>query len=185
LQELLSQFVSGRIELTLEDERVLASCWHDLKGGGEGGMEGYKLKNRMESVVWNPPFLEFDIERHGATVNGSIYAGVQHWSVNVAAGEASLVGEKRRAVHAKNKSLKTGPLADEISKAIVAHATDRRLKWEGDHKVRILIVSIIPTTNQQTTSGRRKRFWKALEEEVKPHGWIRVSPRSSFLKKQV
>jgi len=36
-------------------------------------MEGHKLKNRMESVMWNPPLLEFDIERHGATVNGAVW----------------------------------------------------------------------------------------------------------------
>ena len=64
---------SGRIHWTPEVEEVLASCWHNLNGGEEGGMEGHKLKNRMESVMWNPPLLEFDIERHGATVNGAVW----------------------------------------------------------------------------------------------------------------
>src|ERR1035441_6328735 len=110
LQTLMGQTTPGRIHWTPEVEEVLASCWHNLNGGEEGGMEGYKLKNRMESVLWNPPILEFDIERHGATVNGSVYAGVQHWTVNVDTDEAHLGGERRRQVHAKDARLKMEPL---------------------------------------------------------------------------
>jgi hypothetical protein len=185
LRALMNQQPQGSIDFTTEVEHVLASCWAKLDGGADGGMEGYKLKNRMESVEWNPPVLEFNLERHGATVNGSVFAGVQHWSVNVTTGEASLIGEKRRQVGTQDSPLKVGPLVDEIISAIDARANDARLKWAGDQKVRILIDSVIPATVAQTTSGRRKRFWNALEEKLKPHGWTRVSARSSFLQKQL
>jgi hypothetical protein len=183
LQTLLVQLLPGRIDSTSEIEDVLASCWEDLAGDAAGGMEGYKLKGRMESAVWTPPLLEFTIERHGALAFGSVYAGVQYWFVNIETGVASLEGERRRQVGRKDTQLKVKPLVAEISAAILAHANDPRLKWTGENKVRIDIVSVIPTTNEQTTSGRRKRFWNALEEKVKPHGWARGSSRSSVLQK--
>jgi hypothetical protein len=184
LRMLMDHHPQGVIHPTQEVEHVLASCWDKLNGSGDGGMKGYKLKNRMESAVWNPPVLKFNIERHGSTVNGSVFAGVQHWSVNVATGEASLEGESRRQLGRKDSPLKLEPLVDEVKTAIVEHMKDARLKWDGDLKVRILIESVIPATNQQTTSARRKRFWNALEEKIKPHGWIRLSAGSSFLQKQ-
>src|SRR5258705_4980446 len=101
LRPLMNQQSQGSIDCTTEIEYVLASCWDKLNGSGDGGMKGYKLKNRMESAVWNPPVLKFNIERHGSTVNGSVFAGVQHWSVNVATGEASLEGESRRQLGRK------------------------------------------------------------------------------------
>jgi hypothetical protein len=184
LRSLMNQYPQGSINYTPEVEHVLASCWDLLDGSADGGMQGNKLKGRMESAVWNPPILEFDLERHGATVNGSIFAGVQHWAINVETGEASLEGERQRQVGTKDKRLKLDPLVDEINAAILEHSRDPRLKWNGDQKVRILIESVIPATNPQTTSARRKRFWNALEERVKPSGWIRLSNRSSFFTKQ-
>ena len=183
LRTLMGQQPEGSIHYTPEVEHVLAACWHRLKGSADGGMEGHKLRNRMERAVWNSPLLSFNIERHGATVNGSAYAEVQHWSVNVETGEASLEGSSRRQVETKDKPLKVNPLADEISTAIVEHIQDPRLRWDGNQKVKILIESVIPATNQQTTLARRKRFWNALEEKVKPQGWIRLSARSPFLQK--
>jgi hypothetical protein len=183
LRSLMNQYPQGSINYTPEVEHVLASCWDMLDGSADGGMQGNKLKGRMENAVWNPPILEFDRERHGATVNGSIYAGVQHWAVNLETAEASFESEKRRQVGTKDQPMKVGPLVDEMCSAIVGQARDPRLKWNGKQKVRILIEPVIPATNQQTTSARRKRFWNALEEKIKPHGWIRLSPRSSFFQK--
>ncbi|HTF67792.1 MAG TPA: hypothetical protein VK638_34450 [Edaphobacter sp.] len=73
LRTLLNQYPQGSIHDSLEVEHALASCLDKLNGSADGGMDGYKLKNRMEGTVWNPPVLEFDLERHGATVNGSAW----------------------------------------------------------------------------------------------------------------
>ena len=70
-------------------ERLLAAAWNALTGS-EGGMEGYKLLDRMEAVVWNPPLLSFLVERHGGTVQGSTRAELQHWHVDVGRKTASL-----------------------------------------------------------------------------------------------
>jgi hypothetical protein len=63
-------------------ETLLVSGWDELDGSADGGMESHKLKGRMESATWNPPILCFQIERHGGTVNGSVYAELQRWEIN-------------------------------------------------------------------------------------------------------
>jgi hypothetical protein len=64
----------GPISNTGELERLLAACWDELTGD-DGGMEAYKLLNRMEDVAWNPPLLTFVIERHGGTARGQNSGG--------------------------------------------------------------------------------------------------------------
>lgn len=182
LRTYLNQIPVGPIADTSAVEDHLAASWHDLKQD-DGGMEGYKLRGRMESVAWNAPFLQFEIERHGGTVNGSVYAEVQQWTVNIETAEASVERGRRRQVEAKAKPLKVEPIADELMHIIAECQNDPRLKWDGDSRVRIMIAEVIPATNQQTTSGRRKRFWKALEQKSQSHGWKRVSSRSQFLQR--
>jgi hypothetical protein len=45
-------------------------------------MAGYKL-SRMKDATWNPPILEFTIERHGGTALGSTRASLQRWEINM------------------------------------------------------------------------------------------------------
>jgi hypothetical protein len=98
-------------------------------------------------------------------------------------GTASLEKNKRRLLGTKAKPLDVEPLADALTKSIVDHASDPHLRWDSNGKVKVLIGEIIPATNKQTTSARRKRFWKALEERIHAHGWKRLSPSSQFLQK--
>ena len=51
-------------------------------------------------------------------------------------------------------------------------AEDYRLKWDGD-QVRILTGKAIPGEGiaKATTSGRRKRFKTAMEQEMSSIGW--------------
>jgi hypothetical protein len=71
LREALNQHAPEAID-KLEIEVLLASCWHQLSVSDDGGMEGHKLRRRTEKLAWNQPYLTFRIERHGATVNGSV-----------------------------------------------------------------------------------------------------------------
>lgn len=153
-------------------EELLSQCWHELKGD-DGGMEGYKLIGRMEDVAWNPPILTFRIERHGGTVQGSVYAEMQAWTVDAEKGTAScneFAG--RRLVGERDKPFKAGPVAKEIARLVTRGKKDPRLKWKTESKVRILVSEVVPATNQQTTTGRRRRFWRALQQELSPHGWV-------------
>ena len=159
-----------------EIERLLRDCWHELEiTTDDGKLEPYKLLNRTENLAWNAPFLTFDIERHGATVLGSVYAEVHKWAINVEKGHAGLENQRRRQVHPKDARLNVKPLAQEIAALIVNRKTDGRRRWKKGGIVYLNIGKIIPATNQQTTSGRRKRFRTELCHILQQDGWVMTS----------
>jgi len=67
------------------------------------------------------------------------------------------------------------PIADELSKLIISGSRDERLQWSSDGRVRILTGKILPASVKQTLEGRRRRFLRAMEERLGPHGWSRRS----------
>jgi len=71
-----------------------------------------------------------------------------------------------------DKPLKIMALAHELAEAVTRGRPDDRLKWKTENCARILIGVVIPGTNQQTTSARRKRFWTALKEQLSQDGWV-------------
>jgi hypothetical protein len=155
-------------------EDLLAQIWHELDGGADGGMEGYKLKGRMEQIIWDPPVLMFQIERHGGTIYGSVYAELQQWAVDCEKGVASYdeINSKRRLVGKKSAPLKVEPIAKEIAEAIKNRLTDPRLKWLSPNETKILISEVISASGpKQTIEGRRKRFYSALKHELGGSGW--------------
>jgi hypothetical protein len=183
LQSYLAPCSNGELPFgkTRDIERLLFECWHEFVIESEdAGMEAYKLLNRTEDMTWASPMLTFSIERHGATVGGSVYAHIYQWAIDVERGTASMDRfPTRRQVGDLDKPLKVKPLAQEIADLILNGKEDSRLAWKNETKVRLLITKIIPTTNEQTTSGRRKRFRSALAEALQPHGW-RMSTINTF-----
>ena len=159
---------------------LLASCWDELDGGSEQGMEGLKLYYRVEDLCWQPPLLSFRIERHGATVQGSVYAEMQGWSVNVEEGSAVCGLSGQRVVGKKQPPMKVEPLAKEIVELISAGKDDLRIKWYGQSRVRIFVAAVIPQDSapKQTVIGGRKRLAKALEESLASRGWNKISGTS-------
>jgi hypothetical protein len=155
-------------------ETLLVDAWDELEGSADGGMESYKLNGRMESLTWNPPTLSFQIERHGGTVNGSVYAEMQQWEIDCDRGIANYDRFKshRRQVASKIPPLKVDPIAQEIANIIKSGIANDRLKWLSQTEAKVLISEIIPNNCcQQTLSGRRKRFYVALQREVAAAGW--------------
>lgn len=157
-----------------EAERLLFKCWCELEIlSDDAKLEPYKLLHRTEGLTWNPPLLSFDIERHAATVGGSIYAHVYSWTVNVESGTATMEeNPTRRQVRSKDKALKVAPIADEIVRLVVNRERDERLKWSKDSsQVTLLFNKIIKATNWRTRAGRKERFWKVFEKEIQGRGW--------------
>ena len=107
-----------------------------------------------------PPILSFAIERHGGTVLGSVYADLQHWSVNLDTKEAILqAGKSKRLLGQKAKPLNVEPLADALVKDLLER-TSEHLRWDTPSRVRVLVNEIIPATNKQTAAkgiGRSER----------------------------
>jgi hypothetical protein len=159
-----------------EDEkkvkRFLFDYWGDLKGSGDTSMSVMKL-HRIENLAYKSPNkIEFDIERHGGTVMGSVYAEVYHWTIDLDHGLAHWDFPKKRVVGIKAKPLKVGPIAEKVVQEILEHNEDsENLEWKSDQKVRVLISEIIPETNKQTTAARRKRFRNCVEELLLPNGY--------------
>jgi hypothetical protein len=174
---------SGKIaaEQIGQIERLLANCWHHLRGSGEGGMEASKLLGRTEEMEWTPPMLSFAIERHGATVNGSTRAEVQHWRVDLGSGTAALAYTGRRQLKPMDTRLDVRSVAAEIAACISAGSQeDHRLRWRGADYVRVMTGDVISVTNKQTTARRRRRFALELERLLTADGWRR-RPRGSQL----
>ena len=172
----LNSLPRGPVEDTLRVTRLLSNCWNEL-AGSEGGMTSHKI-HRIEKVQWNPPLLEFEIERHGGTVHGSTRAEIQEWIVSVETRRATLErGSRYRQLEPQDARLNVKPIAEGVATLIVNFQDDQALKWSGDRKtVTIQIGKLIPENIQQTTTDRRKRFRAALEPLLLRKGWS-VVPR--------
>jgi len=164
-------------EITGENEKQVAQllhkCWDELDGSGDTSMDIFKL-HRNENLTFIPPAtIEFEIERHGATTFGSVYAHVYKWTINLREGTASCDQHpKRRLVGERSRPLNVEPLAKEIAQQIIdIDKNAKKLEWKSDEKVKVLIGEVIPETNKQTTSARRKRFRNKLKELLDAHGW--------------
>jgi len=159
-----------------ELESLLSNCWGEL-AGEQGGMSAYKLIRRTEQMEWNSPLLTFEMERHGGTVLGSVYAEIQAWTVDINRGSAEVSQfNPKRLVGKRQPPLNVNPIATEIVSAILAEKMDDRLKWYGPTKVRVLIASVIPSHSaaKETVAGRRKRLGAAIGKLLDQHGWRKV-----------
>ena len=183
----LTSFLSSRPPGSLANEEqletLLISAWDELPGSADGGIESYKLKGRMENVAWNPPILSFQIERHGGTVNGSVYAEMQQWDVDCEKGVANYdkFNSRRRQLAAKRRPLNVAPIAKEIADIIRRGVADDRVKWLSLSEAKVLISEVIPSGDaQQTISGRRKRFYTVLQHELAETGWTKRTNSPGF-----
>jgi hypothetical protein len=168
-------------------EQLLMPAWDDLAGSGDGGMQSYKLKNRVEKPTWNPPVLSFQIERHGATVNSSIYAELQLWEIDCEKATASYdqYSSRRRQLYPKAPALKLWPVAHEIAESIRKGAADKRLKWLSPTAAKLLISEILPDSAAETRAGRRKRLYAILLQELAVEGWEKRPGAPIFERKPI
>jgi hypothetical protein len=156
-------------------ERLLAAAW-DVLAGDDGGMQGYKVLNRMEAVAWNSPVLSFRIERHGGTMMGSTRADVQHWHVDVEKQTVTLgkVGWRQQRPMAGRSNIKR--LVMEILDAIRTGRQDERLTWCGEDEVSVKTPEIYPVKSafKRTLEGRRKRLREGIASALLKEGWSRL-----------
>jgi hypothetical protein len=67
-------------------------------------------------------------------------------------------------------------LIDEIANAFLQRQADRRLRWYGGGRVRVLIGKVLPDGSAvaQTLDGRRMPFRQALPQRLATEGWAEV-----------
>ena len=176
LRELLAQVEPGPIAALPGLDRLIAACW-DLFGGSEdGGMEDWKLINRMEQVIWEPPILTFVIERHGSIVCGSTRDELQHWSVDLdeMTAEITKIGYRQEYPMAARVSVKS--MAAEIAERILNSDDDDRLQRLDDGTVKVLASSIFPTNSgfKRTVEGRRRSLCGYIGDVLADHGWEKL-----------
>jgi len=182
LQEFFCRLEPGQIrgENSSKIERLLFENWHSFEDHEWGKLEGYKILHRMETPDWNPPNFSFVIERHGATVGGSIWAHLQKYILDIPNLKVIDVQEiGKRQVGKRNPSWKAKDVeatANEIAELISKGVDDPRLKWTkaGKGKVRPVMDQIIPdyaSLPRWTADIRRKRFNDALTTKLDALGW--------------
>ena len=188
LREYLEPLPAGEISETGILEDLLAVCWGKLDGGYEEGMNGGKLRGRMEDVHWDPPDLSFTIERHPQPVPLSTRAPLQRWSVDVEHATAGCDPRlSYRQVIRRASPVDTHRITEEIADIIIAGAEDSRLKWlEPGRKVRVNLSAAIPAggSPKQTVEGRRRRLRERLIEAMAERGWARVGDRGAVFERK-
>ena len=177
LEAFLAKLSTGPIGDTSKLESLLMDCWDDFSGSGEGGMKTYKLSGRIEQPTWDSPLLSFKIERHGGTVQGSSRAEMQRWTVDTVL-KTSRVAEAgyRQLTPRQSSWTKADAMeaAKEVSELIEHNSEDELVTWLKNGGVKVMISEIVPdNAASQTVIGRRKRFWKCLDELLGP-SWSRT-----------
>lgn len=176
LLDYLKSLPAGPVSDTKRLEKLLSVCWEEFDGNNAENMAGYKLHDRMEEVEWEPPFLRFTIERHGATVMGSSRAELMDWNINVHEKTAVCAKGRYKQIKERKAPVYVKPIAAKVAQLIIKQKPDKRLKWNNDGTVRVLIGEIFPAGSAiaQTLQGRRKRFKLALEKHLNDAGWEKV-----------
>jgi hypothetical protein len=172
---------SGPVANERELVRLLAAAWEDLDGSYEQSTTADKL-GRIEAPTWDPPVLRFDLERHGATVNGSTRAAVHEWQVDTEARTATIVLERPRQLSQTAARVDVEAIAADLVDKIVDRADDPRLVWNRDRSdVRVKLGDSLPAgAFKQTMAGRTKRLRLALVAELTTRGWYPTAVRNHF-----
>ena len=177
LKKTLAAISHGEIVDLSGIDRLLAEHWHNLNGSSDGGMEGYKLLDRMEDAQWNPPILRFIVERHGGTVCGSTRAELQHWEVNLDSETAEITKTGYRQLEPMAPRISVKGLAEKIAQAILNGDDDKRFfidSHNGDLVVNASAIFRAGSGFKRTVEGRRMRLCKYIEEILTDNGWQKV-----------
>ena len=177
LQELLAALPPGPIPEDIKLDKALAAGWDGFRGSDDGGMKDDKLLGRMENVQWQSPILNFTIERHGGTVNGSTRAELQHWELNLDNQTASIVKEGHRQLQTMAPRVSVKAIAEEIASLILSGSDDERILRldDGSVKVRVSKVFAEGSGFKRTVEGRRKRLVECVRDQLVERGWIAVA----------
>jgi hypothetical protein len=176
LRARLAALTSGLVPSpdSIDVARHLMACWHCLECGSDGGIKAEELAGRIEGLAWTPPLISFQIELHGATVQGSTRSMVQSWQVDVDRGTASISGSAQRQLYQMEQRLDIRWVAAELAAAICQRRPDSRISWR-DGAATVITASTVVTANRQTTAARRKRLTKELQRLMAERGWRRKS----------
>jgi len=160
---------------------LLANAWDDLDKSIDDKTTSEKIKHRAEKLQWNPPVLQFMIERHGAVARGSIRAELLLWEVNVETGKAEMNPHSGRykEIGVRQPRYKPEKDAESILSKILNKNKDEWLTWKNNDTVRINIGKIIPYSGpKDTVTRRRRRLGEEIQKRLESNGWELVEGTS-------
>lgn len=174
LRDCLAGTEAGPVPDSALVEQLLANCWDNFSGHGDGGMEAYKLLGRTESLRWQPPILHFVIERHGGTVKGSTRAELQHWQIDLDKRLAQIMKEGHRQLEPMAPRVSIKEIADEIAALVVGGMVDPRIRRFDDGSAKVLLSNIFPTHSafRRTVKSRRERLMGYVAKKLNGLGWV-------------
>jgi hypothetical protein len=184
LRDALSKILPGPINdngAQREVIRLLQDCWEQITGAHDSAMSLFKL-DRAEQLSWNPPLLDFIMERHGGTALGT-RGDLQQWSVNLESERADYVKVGHRQLTPAAKRVDVRPIVARVLDAVKQGpgsncdlAQNGVVVWHDANRISIYHGLLIPNDSfPRTISGRRKRFRKKLTEEMVAIGWQLLS----------
>lgn len=142
--------------------------WEDLTiiGNTHGTSHDKLTDQRVENLRSDEGgLIHFDLERHGRTVRGSVYADVHHWVVDLDAGTAWIVGTTPRLIGKRSESLDTSAVVQAILDALKNEAAPIVGRTK-DGRPRINIRAVVPEGPRETTQGRHRRIRSALNDAL-------------------
>jgi hypothetical protein len=120
------------------------------------------------------PILTFQLERHGATVNGSSRTELHDWHVDLEQSTATINKTGRRQLEKMAPRMDTQLKAQEVADNILNGRDHLSLSWENNREYVVIVIDkIIPKAVPQTTQKRRQRFRKELNKILLEQGWTR------------
>lgn len=178
LLEYLATTPKGTVAVTDELAPLLAACWDGLAGSRATGVAAADLPERIHNVYWHPPLLSFKLVPNTPPDRDAPHAPLPRWEADL---NRRTVTRARPPTpppsSAPPKSKFNMPtLADTITRLVIEHRPDSRLRWYDDGCVRVAVGTIFPEGGgfKQTVSNRRRKFRLALEEKLTAAGWRKV-----------
>jgi hypothetical protein len=174
LRRYLDSLGTGSLKDLGFNPKLLARCWRQLKVTDTTEMSPDKLRHRVRNPSWDPPILEFWIERHRPRKRrrgrSGAFPQIHRWVVNLDKLTARVVKRAR--------PLNVKPLATKVVELMKARAEHPWLKWNSHRRTaRVLVGKIIPDelVYRRTLAGRRLRFWMELKRQAKEAGIARIN----------
>lgn len=175
LREYLASLPSGPVAEAGALAVEVAACWEHFSGSTTARISATELPGRVRNAVWQPPLLTFDLEPGTRAGAGPAGPTALRCVMNVEKGTATVATPAHHALPPRPR-LDLTELAEQIVRLILARREDHRLRWYSDGSVRVAVGTILPEGAgfKQTISNRRRKFRRALEEQLLVAGWRKI-----------
>ncbi|MBL8020727.1 MAG: hypothetical protein JNM27_13735 [Leptospirales bacterium] len=152
----------------------LKGVWSALAGSDESNMGVGKLSRaESEKCKWDPPVLTIAVERHGATVLGSINGDLQGWRINIDHMTAKPFSMGKRRLRPAAPRLDLTPLAEKFVEAVRRGLDDPCVRRLKDGRIQPAMKILLPEAAKETHAGRAKKLWGLLDPLMEQVGWER------------